>query len=411
MVRRRFLLSSIASMASGAVSLRWSMIVDNTFVDEIRAAFPRLTQETYLNAAGMMPLGAFSKAGLERYIAYQELGSEGERGAYAQEVFLQSRAMFASLIGAREEEIGLVHCTKAGEQLLWNSLGGLRDGKNIVTNDLHFSGSLHQYTGMQKAGVDVRVVRARDWKVRLEDMEAAIDERTALVAVSLVSNINGHLEDVATLSEMAHRHGALLYADIIQAAGIVPVDVEAMGIDVAACSCYKWLYGVHGTGFVYVRKSVQEGPLADRYFPGHVRHNYEPWVDLPDPEDDALGYMPPADARRYQPGHVSYLGYCAAYEGMKFIQEYGMEKALAHSRALNQRLRDALNPDVYPCISDRLDQSPIATFMVPDPEEAKKRLAEEKIVVSFSGNRMRVSPAVYNNEADIDRLVGVLQRN
>ena len=411
MDRRRFLLSGVASVAGSAVLTSRSMIAQYDTADEIRAAFPRLTQETYLNAAGMMPLGSFSKVGLERYIEYQELGSEGERGAYAQEVFSQSRAMFAGLIGAREEEIGLVHCTKAGEQLLWNSLESLREGDNIVTNDLHFSGSLHQYAGMQQAGVDVRVVRARDWKVRLEDMEAAIDERTALVAVSLVSNINGHVEDIGTLSEIAHRYGALIYADIIQAAGIVPVDVEAMGIDVAACSCYKWLFGVHGTGFVYVRSAVQEGPLAGWNFPGRIRHNYEPWVDSPDPESAALDYMPPADARRYQPGHVSYLGYCAAYEGMKFIKEYGIEKALSHSAALNHRLRDALNPGVYLCISDSLDQSPIATFIVPDPEEAKKRLAEAKIVVSFSGNRMRVSPAAYNSEADIDRLIVALQGN
>ena len=378
--------------------------------EEIRDAFPRMKEETYLNAAGMMPLGTFSLEGLHHYLAFQQLGPADGRLAYVRDMQTQIRSLFAMMIGAEASEIGLVQCTKAGEQIVLDALDELRQGKNIVTNDLHFTGSLHNLIGLQKAGLDVRIVRARDWTVPFEAMEAAIDDRTALVSVSLVSNINGHIEDIEALSRLAHAHGALVYADIIQAAGIVPLDVKQMGIDVAACSCYKWLYGVHGTAFLYVRQDLQGTRLPDHLFPGHARHNYAPWVDRADAAHGDFIYQARDDATRYQPGHISYLGYCAAYEGLKFLQEVGVENALAHSIRLNHRLKARLDPDRYHCITPDVDRSPIITFIVNDSEAVRQRLMEAKVAVSFGGNRMRISPALYNNEADIDLLTEVLNR-
>ncbi len=404
MKRREFLASGLGGPLVAVAMGRGNAVAYASKDEEIRAAFPRLEEQIYLNAAGMMPLSTFSEDGLRRYTEFQRLGSHNVRGEYVQEVQAEIRGLFANLVGAEPSEIGLVHCTKAGEQIALDALEGPEQGGNIVTNDLHFTGSLHNLIGLQKAGRDVRIVRAKDWQVSLEDMQAAIDDRTALVTVSLVSNINGHVEDMAALSKVAHAHGALVYADIIQAAGIVPIDVQALGIDIAACSCYKWLYGVHGTGFLFVSQKLQGKSLRDRLFPGHVRHNYSPWVEAADPLHDDFLYKTPEDATRYQPGHVSYLGYCAAYEGMKFIQRVGVDAALEHSLRLNRRLKSQLDPNRYPCISPHIEQSPIITFKTRESEAIRKRLGEANLVVSLGGNRLRVSPALYNTEADIDAL-------
>ena len=378
--------------------------------DDIRLLFPWLKEEVYLNAAGMMPLGSFSQEGLERYIAYQRSGNGNGRLAYVRDMQKNIRTLFAEIIHADEPEIGLVHCTKAGEQLVIDALDILGSGKNIVTNDLHFNGSLHNYVGLQKAGVDVRIVRSTNWQIDLDDMEAAVDEDTALVSVSLTSNINGHVEKVKELSDVAHAKGAILYADIIQAAGITPVDVKAMGIDVAACSCYKWLYGVHGTGFIYVSAPLQGTRLADRLFPGNMRFNYPPWVDEQDDAHDEYVFKGRNDATRFQPGHVSYLGYCATFEGMKFLRKIGRERALAHSVQLNEYLRSRLDSDRYVCISPDPNATPINTFLLPDVARMKDKLNEANIAVSISDNRMRVSPALYNNFGDMDRLIAVMNR-
>ncbi len=376
----------------------------------IRSLFPRLKEETYLNSAGMMPLGDFSREGLDRYLDWQARGGGDGREEYRQETLADVRSLFARLIGAKTREIGLVHCTKAGEQVVLDSVTGLNEGGNLVTNDLHFSGSLHNLVGLRRAGTDVRIVRSKDFTVDVGKMEKAIDEKTRVVSVTLVSNVNGHVEDIKKISKIAHAHGALVYADIIQAAGIVPIDVHDLGIDVAACSCYKWLCGVYGTGFLFVREELQGAEVSDRLFPGYVRPNYPPWVSKADPTRDEFGFRQPTDARRYQPGHISYLGYCAAYEGLRFLEKVGIQRALNHSVSLNRRLLEKIDKKRYPCISPHPEKSPIVSFLLENEEAVRPILKKEHIVVSLGNGRLRVSPAIFNEEGDIDRLVEALDR-
>jgi selenocysteine lyase/cysteine desulfurase len=161
---------------------------------------------------------------------------------------------FAALINARPAEIGYVTSTMAGENLVVAGLGLGRGRGNVVTDALHFEGSLYLYGSLRARGVDVRVVRPREWRIDPRDLDRAIDHDTKLVAVSLVSFLNGFQHDLKAVSDLAHAKGAFVYADIIQAAGAIPIDVAAAGVDFAACASYKWLMGDFGLGFFYVRE-------------------------------------------------------------------------------------------------------------------------------------------------------------
>lgn len=121
-----------------------------------------------------------------------------------------------------------------------------------------------------------------------------------------------------------------------------------------------------------------------------------------------VGYHPPDDTRRYQPGYVTYQGYCAAYEGLKFLHDIGVGNALAHSVALNCRLIDGLDATRYPCITPDPERVPFVTILIDDPYALQQSLERTRVVVSWSGRRMRVSPALYNNESDVDRPLRVL---
>ncbi len=408
MDRREFLATGIGGALGAGAAPREAPRPKVPAQDQIRASFPRLARETFVNAAAGTPIGTFAEAGLRRYSEFQRLGPAEGRGDYVAEMLSSIRGLFGGLIGARPAEVALVHCTKAGEQIVLDGLDPMRHRRNVVTNDMHFTGSLHNFVGLQRAGMDVRIVRGRGWDVSLEDMEAAIDDDTALVAVTLLSNITGRIEPMRELAEIAHAHGALVYADIIQAAGIVPFDVRESGIDFAACNGYKWLYGVHGAGFLYVREELQGTALPDRLFPGHVEYNYPPWVGRRNPDLEPLLYNAPADAGRYQPGHVSYLGYCAVYEGLKFIHRIGVEAALNHSTRLNARLKDQLDTERYECITPQVNRSPIITFTTRDAPSLERRLRASSAVVTLGSTWVRVSPAVYNGEADIDLLAQAL---
>jgi selenocysteine lyase/cysteine desulfurase len=409
MERRDFVAVGLSGALAGGVD--WSPFgKPGPVQDQVRARFPRLRAETFVNAAAGTPLGVFAESGIQRYAAYQRLGPGDGRADYINQVMSDVRASFGNLIGARTSEIALVHCTKAGEQIVLDGLDPGRRGRNVVTNDMHFTGSLHNLIGLRRSGVDVRIVRGRDWNVSLDDMSRAIDDETALVAVTLVSNITGRIEPMRELADIAHARGALVYADIIQAAGILPVDVRALGIDFAAANGYKWLYGVHGAGFLFVRDDLQGSALPDRVFPGNVAYNYPPWVSEPDPDGDPLVYEPRTDARRYEPGHASYLGYCAVYEGMEFLRRVTPDLAHQHTVSLNQRLIEQVDETRYELLP-RDVRSPIVTYRRRDGRALAERLAAARVTVSLLGSGrdlVRISPAIYNTAADVDRVTEVL---
>jgi selenocysteine lyase/cysteine desulfurase len=376
---------------------------------EIRALFPRLARETFVNAAGGTPLAEFTEQAIERYMDVMRYGASGERAEWWGGVWDGVRGRFASLIGAQPDEVGLVECTKAGEQIVLDRLPALRDGGTILTNDLHFSGSLHNLEGLRRAGRPVRVVRSDGLRVPADRMIDAISDDTALVTLSLVSNVNGHVEEIAEIARAAHRHGAIVFADVIQAAGIVPIDVEAMGIDVAACSSYKWLYGIHGAGFLYVARHHQGTTLPDTLFPGHVVREYPPFAEAGTP--GTLRYSAPTDANRYRPGHVNYLGYAAVDAGLRFIEQLGVDTLLGHSVDLNRRIAEGLDGDRFEVISSHPERSPILALAAHDLAGVRQRLAQSNVVVSTGGDRpdlIRISPAIYNDVEDADRLLAVL---
>jgi selenocysteine lyase/cysteine desulfurase len=300
-------------------------------------------------------------------------------------------------------------CTKAGEAAVVNGLRIQESGSNLVTNDLHYAGSIHDYMGRRKAGMDVRIVKHRDWRIDLRDMERVVNKKTKLISITLVSNVNGWVEDAKALSDLAHAHGAYLYADIIQAAGSVPVDVKALGIDFAACSNYKWLQGARGAGFLYVRQELQGSAVKDLSFPGYVRFNYSPWVTSPDAAAGEFPYVAAKNGGRYEPGNVSYVAYAGQYEALKRILALGPERIYAHTKALCDRLKSQLPELGYKLITPLDAPSSMVVAQARDLKGTQDKVRKANIQVTTTGeDRIRISPALYNNMEDIDRLLKAL---
>ncbi len=398
--RRQFLTSTAAvTAASPKVS----------DLESIRKEFPRAVEQVYLDAAAHMPLPRYTAEGMRRYMDFHMYGPGQGRGEYASEALRQVKVLFGKLINAKPSEIGFVTCTKAGEAAVVNGLNIQASGGNLVTNDLHYAGSIHDYLGRRKQGLDLRIVKHRDWQIDRRDMERVIDKKTRLVSITLVSNVNGHVEDAKAISDLAHAHGAYLYADIIQAVGSVPVDVKALGIDFAACSNYKWLQGARGAGFLYVREDLQGAVVKDVIFPGYVDFNYSPWVSAPDAGNGEFPYRAPKDAARYEHGNVSYVAYAGEYEALKRMLAIGVENIYGHTKPLCDRLKKELPGRGYKLITPREARSSIVVVQARNLKATQKKLQAANIQVTTVGeNRVRISPALYNNMEDVERLLAAL---
>jgi selenocysteine lyase/cysteine desulfurase len=400
--RRQFLTSTAASALAAAAPA-------SSDFEAVRKEFPRATQQVYLDAAANMPLPKYAAEGMRRYMDFHMYGPGEGRGEYANEAVRQVKPLFAKLINAKPSEIALVVCTKAGEATVVNGLRIQESGGNLVTNDLHYAGSIHDYIGRRKAGMDVRIVKHRDWRIDLRDMEKVVDKKTKLISITLVSNVNGWVEEAKSLSALAHAHGAYLYADIIQAAGSVPVDVKALGIDFAACSNYKWLQGARGSGFLYVKEDLQGSVLRDLTYPGYVHFNYSPWVTGRDASAEDFPFVAPRSAGRYEAGNVSYVAYAGQYEVLKRMLALGVENIYAYTKPMCDRLKKELPAMGYKLITPTDAQSSIVVVQAKDLKSVMQKLRKANIQVTSAGvNRIRISPALYNNTEDINRLLSVM---
>ncbi len=388
---------------------------------EVRKNFPRAWKETYFNAAAQHPLGIHAMRGMQRYMDFMSTGWTDGLHDFWEEGFLQVKPMFAKLINANPGEIAFTGSTTIGENTLVNGMD-LRGG-NVVTNDLHYSESISGYLTRKKlADLDVRIVKHRDWDIDMRDMAAAVDRNTRLVAVSMVSSVNGHLENVKALSDLAHSHGAYLYADIIQGCGAIPIDVKAMGVDMASCAMYKWLMGEHGFGFLYAREDLIGSVVKGTMFEGHPDLNYRPWTKDPKTGEPDFVNHPSKSVASLECGTPSVITYAAQYESFKYIDGIGIPNIRNHVRPLVNRLRKELPPLGYTCITPAGTETPIITFISHDIESTRGKIREANrtgrakistagpnsaLTVGRFGNHVRFSVSVYNNDRDIDKIMEV----
>jgi selenocysteine lyase/cysteine desulfurase len=167
-----------------------------------RSDFPLAENRTYLNNAGYHPMSVQASRAVREYLTRRTEGTQEP----AWEVSAGVKEEFAALINAKPAAVSYVTSTMVGENLVLAGLG-IRGGPgNVVTDALHFEGSLYLYGSLQQQGLDVRVVKPRDWRIDLRDLEQAIDRNTRLVAVSLFSFLNGFEHDLTAVCALAHAH-------------------------------------------------------------------------------------------------------------------------------------------------------------------------------------------------------------
>ena len=407
MNRREWLAGAVASGAVASVAAAKGADASPARASALpgKADFPLAERRTYLNNAGYHPMSVQAARAVQDYLERRTDGTKEPDW----EVSARVREDFAAIVNARPFEVGYVTSTMAGENLVVASLGLGRGGGNVVTDALHFEGSLYLYGSLKSRGVDVRVVRPREWRIDLRDLDRAIDRDTKLVAVSLVSFLNGFQHDLKAVSDLAHARGAYVYADIIQAAGAIPIDLAAAGVDFAACASYKWLMGDFGLGFLYVREDLLERLPRVQYG----------WRQFEDFEYHMLPGDPPGEfpatwrQREGTPGHFD-LGMfsrtteaCLAHS-LPLIRRIGPATIQAHAQSMTTRLQKELPGLGYEPLTPAESRSPIVACVVKDPEAVRAKLARARVEVKIEQHYMRVSPSLYNDQGDVDRLLNAL---
>ena len=362
---------------------------------------------TYINSAFIHPMPIAAAQAVTRYVESRAFSRERWSG---DDLAVKVRAQFASLINASPAEISLIESTSRGENIVFNGLGLSANTGNVVTDALHFEGSLILYGERQKRGLDVRLVKPRDWRIDLADMANVVDRKTRLVAVSLVSWYNGFQHDLKQVCDLAHAHGAYVYADIVQAAGNTPIDVRASGVDFCACSSFKWLMGDFGLGFLYVRQPLLDTVIRRSEYGYQQADTSMHYLPTDPPASAPVTWTMQEDARaHFQVGTYGQGALNALAVSLEYLQQIGIGRIHAHRQPLLRRLHEELPRLGFTSITPPGSSSAIASFTARDAEKRfAPKLKAANVSVTFGGDRMRVSPSLFNDLRDVDRLLAAL---
>lgn len=354
-----------------------------------RVEFPIFHTTTYLNSCS---LGALSRRSRERVNEYLDLWQT--RGASAwYEIWwgalAELREGYAKVVGARASEIALHPSATSALTAVGEALDYAKRPK-IVTTSLDFPTVPYQWYVKGGEGVEVVVVESPDGiGVPLELLEAAIDDRTALVATSHVFFTSGAIQDVGAVARLAHAKGALCLIDGYQGAGQVPLDVHALDLDFYISGGLKWLLGGPGVAFLYAREALHAGlsPRSTGWFSHKEQFRFDP-----------RGYVPHDDARRLEMGTPAIAPVYAQLGGLEILEAIGIPRVREETMRLTEDLIEGaralgLRPKVAPKPEDRT-----AIVMLPsdDPHADVRRLAAAGFIVDARPGHVRVSPYFYN---------------
>jgi selenocysteine lyase/cysteine desulfurase len=365
---------------------------------------------TYLNAAYVHPLNrAVHKAGSDFLAARAD--RDVTRAWPRDNPRNAAVAKFAALINADVNDIAVVPSTLEGENHIVAALG-LNEQTGVVTDAYHYDGSLAMYGELGKRGVPVTCLAPRNNRIEPSDVEAAITGRTRLVSVSHVASDTGHQYDLKTLSDIAHKKGAFVYADIVQSAGAIPLDVKASGVDFCCCGTYKWLMGDFGAAFLYVRpdrlKELKRTSVGWRQTVNQRSHVYP--FDPPGPAigDWSLGTT---TAAKFEVSTPSWITLAMATASIDYVTRLGVARIAAYRKPMIARLQEELPKRGFAPMTPWQTQGPIVTFAYRDAQKKLEPILKAaNIKVQLGDNRIRISPSVYNDMGDIDRLLRALPK-
>jgi cysteine desulfurase/selenocysteine lyase len=298
--------------------------------------------------------------------------------------------------------------------------GFLKPDDHVVTSSMEHNAVMRPLRNLEERGINLHIVPcASDGSLNnIEDVARMVDFRTRLVVINHGSNVVGTILPVADVASIAHQVGALLLVDAAQTAGVVPIDVQAMGIDLLAFSGHKGLQGPPGIGGLIIGDNVdvsQIEPLM-RGGTGSQSELEEQPDDLPDKFESGT------------PNIVGIAGLCA---GINWVMNRSIESIRGQEKEFNRALIDFLCdlPDVKAYGPLDPNKSTAVVSITVDKKQVSEiglRLDEEfgilsrvglhcapaahKTIGTFPEGTVRLAPGVFTTKDDICEVIAAIEK-
>jgi selenocysteine lyase/cysteine desulfurase len=365
-----------------------------------RARIPLLASLIPMNNCSQAPQTDATRAAAERYLdSWNRRGMDWDE--WMEEVRLAKRA-FAGLINASADDIAVFSSVSEATSAVASALSFSGDRRHVVVTEAEFPTIGHVWLAQERRGAHVVWVPVREGRVELADYDAVLTRNAAVVSASHGYYLNGATQDLGPLVERVRAAGALLYVDAYQTLGAVPVDVKALGVDFLASGNLKYLMGVPGIAFLYVKRA-----LVERLHPMVTG-----WFGRADPFAFAVKQLDWAPtASRFDSGTPPILNAYIARAGMEMLAEIGVDRIRAWHEVLARRLVEGgrsrgLTLHGAPDVARKTANT---AFVVADSHAVEAAMRERGVLASARGPVIRLAPHFYSTLGDVDAALDALQ--
>ncbi len=377
-----------------------------------RSKFSLPKNITYLNCSYMSPMmKSVEKAGLRGVrqkrnpvdVTPQDFFTEGEL----------LRKEYASVINAPDEKrIAIIPAVSYGMGTVAKNLR-IAKGQHVIVAAEQFPSNYYVWQEVCSASsAEVKVVappdttkdRGRQWNERILE---AIDKNTRAVAIAHCHWADGTKFDLEAIRKRTRDVGGLLVIDGTQSVGALPFDVQKIQPDALVCAGYKWLFGPYGIGMAYYGEYFNDGkPLEENWI---NRLKSEDFSGLVIYQDE---YQP--GALRYDVGeHSSFIHVPMMLTALKQLNKWHVSNVQEYCQSLTAPAIEMLRSKGYWIEDENFRSGHLIGLRLPagmDIEKIKTAFLKNKIYVSYRGSAIRISPNIYNDQRDMQRLVKVLTR-
>ena len=365
-----------------------------------RDEFPAVSKTTFLGAHTLGPASRRVRAAIDRFLDAWERKPSAEE-LWFDEIIPEMRrleGLYARAIGADPDEVALTPSVSTGLSSLASCLS-FADRDQIVLSRKEFPTDCHVWLAQQQRGGKVVWVDDKDERAYI----AAVGDRTTVVSASRVSYLDGAMLDAGALAAACRATGAICVLDDYHGAGVVPLDVHAVGNEALVGGPLKYLLGGPGIAFVYVRRDVASSlnPTITGWFSQRDFFAFDgSRVDWPE------------TAQRLAIGTPSPTAVFAAAAGLEMIHEVGIERIRERTLELTAYLIDLATDAGYPVRTPRdpARRGAMVAFDVADSKDTLARLREAGVIVDERHGALRVCPHFYSSEDDIDAMFEALRR-
>lgn len=367
--------------------------------DNIRDDFPITKNYTYLANAAIAPIPTQVVEKSSKF--YQDMSNHG---GTLWEIWIekmeQTRDLYAKFIHANRDEVGFTHSTSEGMNIIAHMLASKG---SVISNELEFPSSNLPWLNR---GAHVTMVRARRGKILKEDIANAIKKKTKTIVISHVQYSTGFRQDLKDLAELTSKRGMYLVVNPTQSLGALYFNVREFNIDFMASNGHKWILSSFGVGAIYMKKEYL-GDLQE-FKPPFFSQLGQKHREIFDNNKIDISNT----ASRFELGSPHFSNILSLKSAIEYLTKIGIKeiekRVLYLTQYLVEKLRE-LKVELISPVDEEKCRSAIIVFKEENAQKIVMKLEKKGIMVSARGEGIRVSPHFYNNEEDIDRLIGKLK--